>query len=74
MAVEILKKLISIPSVYGNEKEIADFCENFLKGKNYTVKRNSNTLIAFKELNPFRKTIALVGHLDTVSGENEYTG
>ena len=30
LPVELLKKLISIPSVYGNEKEIADFCENFL--------------------------------------------
>ena len=74
MALELLRKLISIPSVYGNEKEIADFCENFLKEKNYNVKRNSNTLLAFKEFNPHRKTVALVGHLDTVPGENEHTG
>ncbi|WP_456342203.1 succinyl-diaminopimelate desuccinylase [Thermovibrio sp.] len=75
MVVEILKKLISIPSVYGNEKEIADFCESFLKGNpNLSVIRESNSIIAHTHIEPGRKTVALVGHLDTVPGENEFTG
>ncbi len=74
MPVELLHKLISIPSVYGNEKEIADFCENFLKTRNYTVKRNSNTLLGYREFDPSKRTVALVGHLDTVPGENDHTG
>ncbi|SNR64787.1 succinyl-diaminopimelate desuccinylase [Desulfurobacterium atlanticum] len=73
--VEILKKLIEIPSVYGNEKEIADFCEEFMKDKNpsLTVNRTGNTLLAYKKLNEGKPTIALVGHLDTVPGINEFT-
>lgn len=74
MVLELLKKLISIPSVYGNEKEIADFCEKFLLKRNYQIKRNSNTLLAFKDIHPFKKTVALIGHLDTVLGENKHTG
>lgn len=74
MAVELLKKLISIPSVYGNEKEIADFCEDLLLKEKYLVKRNSNTLLAYKGINTSKPTVALVGHLDTVPGENDYTG
>jgi len=76
MPVSLLKKLISIPSVYGEEKEIADFVENFLKEKNptLTVIRENNTVLAFEEFDPGKKTVALVGHLDTVPGENEYKG
>ncbi len=75
MVVETLKKLIEIPSVYGNEKEIADFVEEFLK-KEAKLKptRINNTLVAHTELKEGRKTVALVGHLDTVPGENELTG
>ncbi len=74
MVLELLKKLISIPSVYGNEKEIADFCENFLLKRSYQIERNSNTLLAFKDIHLSKKTVALIGHLDTVPGENDYTG
>jgi succinyl-diaminopimelate desuccinylase len=76
MPVSLLKKLISIPSVYGNEKEIADFVENFLKEKNpsLTLIRENNTVLAFTDFMPEKKTVALIGHLDTVPGENEYEG
>jgi len=75
LPVEILKKLVSIPSVYGNEKEIADFCENLLKeNPKLTLIRENNSIIAHTEFNPERKTVALVGHLDTVPGENDFNG
>ncbi|OMH41230.1 succinyl-diaminopimelate desuccinylase [Desulfurobacterium indicum] len=74
--LEILKELINIPSTYGNEKEIADFTENFIKENNPSLKvgRVSNTIIAHTEINDEKPTIALVGHLDTVPGTNEFTG
>ena len=71
-----LKELVEIPSVIGNEKEIADYTENFLK-KFFNKKqiiRHSNSLIAFDNFDPKKKTIALIGHLDTVPGENDFTG
>ncbi len=75
MVIETLKVLIEIPSVYGNEKEIADFIEKFLKKEaKLEPIRINNTVVAHTELKEGRKTIALVGHLDTVPGENELTG
>ncbi len=74
MPVELLKKLLSIPSVYGNEEEICNFCESFLKERDLKIIRKNNTLLAFKDFDKNKKTVALVGHLDTVPGENEFTG
>jgi len=74
MPLELLQKLLSIPSVYGNEKEIADFCETYLKGFGLRVLRINNSLLAYSEFEESKKTIALVGHLDTVPGENEFQG
>ncbi len=74
--VRYLKELVEIPSVIGNEKEIADYTQNFLKRffPSDRLIRYSNSIIAYDEFDPQKKTIALVGHLDTVPGENEYTG
>ena len=74
--IEYTKKLVEIPSVIGNEKQIADFVENFLVNfyKKENIRRHNNSIIAFDNINPSKKTIALIGHLDTVPGENKYTG
>ncbi len=75
MPVSVLKELISIPSVYGSEEEIANFCESFLKkNSKLSVLREGNSLIAHTKLFPDRKSVALVGHLDTVPGKNDFTG
>lgn len=76
MPVEILKELINIPSIYGNEKQIADFVENFIKTENphLQIHRVNNSLIAITPFDENKQTVALVGHLDTVPGENKYTG
>jgi len=68
--------LVNINSVIGNEKEIADFTERFLK--NYfpdgNIIRFNNSLIAFDDFDENKETIGFVGHLDTVKAENEFTG
>ncbi len=66
--------LVKIPSVIGNEKEIADYVESFLKMYLKNVIRHNNSLISFNDFGPDKKTITLLGHLDTVPGINEYTG
>jgi succinyl-diaminopimelate desuccinylase len=66
--------LVKIPSVIGNEKEIADYVESFLKMYLKNVIRHNNSLISFNDFVPDKKTITLLGHLDTVPGTNEYTG
>ena len=73
---EYLIDLVNIPSVIGSEKEICDYVENFSK-KYYPEKniiRHSNSLIVYDEPDQSKKTLALVGHLDTVPGENDFTG
>jgi len=72
--IKYLIELVKIPSVIGNEKQIADFVEVFIKNQNYQFIRHNNSLIAFKDFSPHKKTIGLLGHLDTVPGENEFTG
>lgn len=76
MPVSHLQKLISIPSLYGNEGEISDYVESFIRKKNpsLSVIRENNTIVAHTPISPDKRTVALVGHLDTVPGENDYTG
>ena len=72
--IDYLIELIKIPSVIGNEKEIADYVENFTKQLDYRYIRHNNSLIVYSEFHPNKKTIGLLGHLDTVPGSNDYTG
>ncbi len=72
--VNYLIDLINIPSVIGNEKDIADYIENFTKNLNYNYIRHNNSLIVYQEFEPTKKTLCLLGHLDTVPGENDFTG
>jgi succinyl-diaminopimelate desuccinylase len=74
--VEYLTDLVKIPSIIGQEKEIADYTEKFLKNyySDKNIIRYNNSLIAYDKINPDKKTVALIGHLDTVPGTNEFTG
>ncbi len=72
--IDYLVDLVNIPSVIGNEKEIANYVENFSKKLPYKTIRHNNSLIAYSEFNEDKKTVCLLGHLDTVPGENDYTG
>ncbi|MDQ7055343.1 MAG: M20/M25/M40 family metallo-hydrolase [Persephonella sp.] len=74
--VKYLTDLVKIPSVIGSEKEIADFIHNFsmeFYPEEQTVRHN-NSLMVFDFPDRDKKTVALVGHLDTVPGENQFTG
>jgi len=66
-AVDLLKQLISIPSVSREENQLADFLENTLKEKKYFPQRKGNNIWLLSpkwdERNP---TILLCSHIDTV--------
>jgi len=65
-AVEnISADLIAIPSVIRNEKEICDRIEETLLQGKCELARHGNSLVVRLEFG-FEKTIALVGHIDTV--------
>lgn len=68
--------LVKINSVIGNEREIADYVHNFLRKyfPDKNIIRHNNSLVAFTDFSPTKKTVCLLGHLDTVPGVNEFTG
>jgi len=74
--VEHLLHLIKIPSPTGSEEKIADFIHNFSSKfyPNNRIVRHNNSLIVYDDIKPSKQTIALVGHLDTVPGENDFAG
>lgn len=66
-AVELLKKLISTPSVSRDEKAAADVLEDFLKEKGLSPKRFGNNLWSIsKDYDESKPTILLNAHIDTV--------
>lgn len=69
-------ELVKINSVIGNEKDICDYVEGFLRKyfKDENIIRHNNSLIAFTDFDSNKKTITLLGHLDTVPGSNDFTG
>lgn len=64
--IDILKKLISIESISGNETAITDYVSKLLIHTNGILTRNGNTLIWKNQWDKNKKTIALGAHLDTV--------
>lgn len=64
---ELLIQLLKINSVTKQESEIAQYIESRLK----TRERIGDSLIVKGPFKPERKTVALVGHIDTVPGVNE---
>jgi len=66
-AVDLLKQLISIPSVSREENQLADFLENMLKEKKYFPQRKGNNIWLLSpnwdDRNP---TVLLNSHIDTV--------
>ncbi|MBN2413691.1 M20/M25/M40 family metallo-hydrolase [candidate division KSB1 bacterium] len=66
--IELLNKLIGIPSVTGDEYHIGQFLEELLKNKGYTVKtqavdQNRFNIIALTDNDPF---VLFNTHIDTV--------
>jgi len=66
-AVDLLKQLISIPSVSREENQAADFLENILKEKKYFPKRKGNNIwILSPNWDSQKPVILLNSHIDTV--------
>jgi acetylornithine deacetylase len=73
-AIELLKKLVSTPSLSGLEKDVADIIENFLQKKNVNVNRKTNNLWAYNRyFNENKQTILLNAHHDTVKPNAGWT-
>jgi len=67
MTIELLKQLISIPSVSRDEKKKADFLEAWLKEKGCIVNRHNNNLWSIAPgYDSSKQTILLNSHIDTV--------
>jgi len=66
-AVDLLKQLISIPSISGDENRLADYLENMLKEKKYSPHRKGNNIwLLSPDWNEQNPTILLNSHIDTV--------
>jgi len=66
-AVDLLKQLISIPSISGDENRLADFLEVTLKEKKYSPQRKGNNIwLMSPDWNAQKPTILLNSHIDTV--------
>ena len=68
-SIQLLKSLISIDSVFPNERKLAEHIENVLKELGFTVRRISvgdNRFNVVGERGSIGKSIGFYGHLDTV--------
>jgi len=73
--VELLKKLVSIPSHFGEEKRISEFVASFLepyaKVETQEVEGFGSNVIAY--LKGVKNTVVINGHMDTVGLSNGWT-
>ena len=66
-AVELLKQLISTPSISRDECKTADIMESYMKSKGLTTQRHGNNVWSqSSEFDPQLPTILLNAHIDTV--------
>ena len=73
-AIDLLKKMIAIPSLSREEKEVADLIEQYLQENGVTTGRLINNVYALnKYFDPAKKIILLNSHHDTVKPAKGYT-
>lgn len=72
-AVELLKQLISIPSVSKQEDKTADLIYKYLSDKGFSVNRKGNNIWVNSILNPNFPTVLLNSHHDTVKASSSWT-
>ncbi|MBN1809539.1 MAG: M20/M25/M40 family metallo-hydrolase [Planctomycetes bacterium] len=63
--VQVLSDLVSIPSISGNESDIADYVESFLEKEGTAFERDGEDNIVARK-GEGRPAVHLLGHLDTV--------
>lgn len=64
--VELLRQLVAIPSVSGDEEEIGRFVEGWARKRGLVVSRASDGVLILVDSGRPGPTLALVSHLDTV--------
>lgn len=73
-AIDLLKILISIPSVSRTESGAADAVESFLKSFGTKTRRYANNVVALSDcFSPERPTLMLNSHIDTVKPASSWT-
>ena len=73
-AIELLKNLISIPSISREEKEAVDFLEKYIEERGYIASRKGNNLwIIGPGFDSSRPTLLLNSHIDTVKPVSGWT-
>ena len=65
-AVELLKRLISTPSISRDEKAASDVLADFIGGCGLPCRRIGNNILIQEELDPQKPTLLLNAHIDTV--------
>lgn len=73
LAIELLRALIPIRAYSFEEKERADFIENWLESQNVEAYRIGNNIWAKHIFDPGRPTLLLCAHIDTVQAVASYT-
>jgi len=71
--IELLEKLITIPSISRDEAAAADFLQNWMREAGIDVKRRGNNLWAESEPEGSGPTVLLNSHIDTVKPAASYT-
>lgn len=72
-AVELLKRLISTPSVSRDERQAADLFEQQVRDWGLPVRRIGNNILIEEELDPEKPTLLLNAHIDTVKPVSTWT-
>ena len=72
-AVELLKKLISTPSVSRDETAAADILADFIGKCGLPCERIGNNLLVHEELDTEKPTVLLCAHIDTVKPVSTWT-
>jgi acetylornithine deacetylase len=73
-AIQLLRQMIAIPSFSKEEKEVADFLEQYLLQRGYVVFRHLNNIwLQSPGFDVSRPTILLNSHLDTVKPGSGWT-
>ncbi|MCX8472943.1 MAG: M20 family metallo-hydrolase [Sediminibacterium sp.] len=73
-ALELLKQIISIPSLSTAEDNVAQHLNDFFENKNINCNRkNNNIWVKNKFIKDNKPTILLNSHIDTVKPNNGYT-
>jgi len=66
-AIDLLKRIIAIPSFSRDEKEVADMLETYISGIGFFVNRKGNNIwIKSPDFSDAKPTILLNSHIDTV--------